>query len=169
MLAAVRVEDGHQPVGLGKRLDTSGANGREVAGRIVVVPGIGKPSSSCLDDHESEVMRHDVMQVARDSGTLPLHREPDERLLLGLELPGAVGELADEQPAATYLAPSPPGRQRADQDLEVRRVREPHVHLDRGRQGQGRGQARQRLRVGSARVGQHDRQHDCEHARRECA
>ena len=70
----VRVEDGHQPVGLGKRLDTSGANGREVAGRIVVVPGIGKPSSSCLDDHESEVMRHDVMQVARDSRTLPLHR-----------------------------------------------------------------------------------------------
>jgi hypothetical protein len=141
------------------------ADGREALGRDAGVPRLGEPSRAGLDDHHREVVGDDVVQVARDPRALTLHREPHERLLLGLELAGPDGQLAHDLATPADLHSAPPRRQRPDGDLEVGKLGEADVHLDGRRQRHRGQQAGPNGRVGAAGVAEDDRQHELERRR----
>ena len=152
-----------------QRFDAGVADRHEAVGGDAGTPRIGEPSSPGLDHDDSEMMGDDVVQVARDPRPLALHREADERLLLGLERAGPVGELADEPAAAAYLHAAPPGRQRRDRDLQVGGVGEADVDLHRRHSANVASRPGRVAAWAPQRVRQDDRQHVRERTRRESA
>ncbi len=80
---AVGLEHRDQAIGLGQRLDAGIADRVETRRGDVRAPRLGEPSRARLDDDEREVVRDDVVEVPGDPHPLAIHREPDERLLLG--------------------------------------------------------------------------------------
>ena len=74
-----------------------------------------EPARARLDHHHREVVGDDVVQLAGDPRALAAHRELGDRLLLGLELAVALGELGDQLAARAHDPPGGPGRHRDQQ------------------------------------------------------
>jgi hypothetical protein len=115
------------------------------------------------------VVRDDVVQLASDPRPLAAHRELDERFLRGCQLARPAGQLVHEPPPTADLHTRPPQRQCLDGDLDVGRVGEADLDLERDRQRHDGEQALAGWGVGAAGVGEDGRHLEHDRRRREVA
>ena len=87
-------QEAEQPVQLDDGLAARGLDRAQDLLRLLGLAFHHAPGGACLDAHHADVMRDDVVQLARDPHALLEHRAPGVLLPLPLELGRLRGQLA---------------------------------------------------------------------------
>ena len=114
-----------QPAHLGHRGAAGGLDRREHLARLRPLVAERPALGARLHDHDREVVRDDVVQLARDPRALLGDREPRRVVALVLELDRARGERLGELVAAAHDRRRAPDREQDAADEQARRRRCP--------------------------------------------